>query len=166
MKNPLQSRSLSTTALAIVFSLSVLASACDSGGESTNNETAKTGEANDAAAGESSRTGTITIGGDTWTVVPATQCSVYSGNVVMIAGHAAENEEIEIVIDHDPSSELVSAYVQGPDNSPYWIAQDDAITFEIDGKTVKGGGTFSVGLGGQVEDGQPRQVEGAFEVNC
>lgn len=164
---PLQNQSLATAALATVLSLSMFASACDNGDDSTAADESNTGSASDSAEGENARkTGTITVGSDTWTVVPSTQCSVYPGDVVSIAGHAPSDEAIEIVLDYDPSSELIQAYVKGPDDSPYWIAADDDISFEIDGKTVAGSGTFSVGLGARVEEGQPRQAEGSFEINC
>ncbi|MDZ7842396.1 MAG: hypothetical protein U5R46_16475 [Gammaproteobacteria bacterium] len=167
LKTPSPYRSLPAAALAVVVSLSTLASACDGGGGAATDEYADTSATSETANDDGGgRTGTFTVGEDTWTVVPSTQCSVFPGNIVMISGHAADNEEVEIVIDHDPSSGLVSAYVQGPDDSPYWIAEDDAITFEIDGKTVKGSGTFKVGLGGTVEAGQPRERQGSFAITC
>lgn len=160
---PLQRRAISTAALAIVFFLGALVSGC--GNE---DETAAQGDADTGGSGEStaeSRTGTITIGEQTWTVVASMQCGVRNDSIVMIYGHTAENEEIEVVIDHDPP-DLKSAYIQGPDNTPYWIAEDDAIEFDIDGSTVSGSGTFSVGIGGQVEEGEPREVAGSFEIKC
>lgn len=166
MKNPLQGPALSIAALAAILSLSLLAAACDSGGGSEANEAENAGSGDAVASEGDSRTGTITIGDETWTVVPAMQCGVYPGDMVAISGHAAENEAIEIVLDHDPSSGLVSVYVKGPDSSPYWIAEDDAVAFEIDGKTVSGSGTFSIGFGAQVADGQPRERQGSFEVRC
>ncbi|HSH44094.1 MAG TPA: hypothetical protein VK973_18365, partial [Arenicellales bacterium] len=141
-----------------------LTSGCGNGSDNTAES-----EPDEAASGQpaaESRGGTITVGDRTWTVVPSTQCSIYPGDIVMIAGHTADNGEIEVVIDHDPSSKLVSAYIQGPDNSPYWIAEDDAISFVIEGKTVSASGTFSVGLGGRVEEGQPRELEGSLEIRC
>lgn len=118
-----------------------------------------------AAGAAERKTGTITIGDDTWSVVPAMQCGVYPGDMVAIAGHAAGDEAIEIVLDHDPSSGLVGVRVQGPGDSPHWVARDDAVTFEIDGKTVRGSGTFSLGIGGQPVDGK-RSAEGSFEITC
>jgi len=118
-----------------------------------------------AAGAAEPKTGTLTVGDDTWTVVPAIQCGVYPGNMVAIAGHAAGNEAIEIVLDHDPSSGLVGVRVQGPDDSPHWVARDDDVSFEIDGETVKGGGTFKLGFGAQPVDGK-RMAEGSFEITC
>lgn len=159
----LHSRALSTASLAIVLFLGVLVSGC--GNE---DESAAQGDTDTEGSGESTterRTGTMTVGEQTWTVVASMQCSVRNDSIVMIYGHTAENEEIEVVIDHDPP-DLKAAYIQGPDNTPYWIARDGAIEFEIDGRTVSGRGTFSVGIGGQVEEGQPRELEGSFEIRC
>jgi hypothetical protein len=158
----LPGRTPSALILASVLSLNMLASGCGGDDESTGTAPADEG----SEAGDAERGGTFTIGDRTWTVVPAVQCSVFAGDIVMIAGHTAENEEIEVVIDHDPSTEFFSAYIQGPDNSPYWIAEGDAITFTIDGKTVSGSGTFSVGLGGQIPEGEPRELPGSFEIRC
>lgn len=167
MRNLLQSPSQSSAALITVLMLSILASACDSGGEGASNQASDAADTGEAMERESSsNTGTITVGDDTWTVVPETQCSVYSGDTVAIAGHAAGDETIEIVLDHDPSLGLVQAYVKGPDDSPHWVAGKDDVSFEIDGKSVTGSGNFSVGLGAPVEEGQPREARGTFEINC
>lgn len=170
MGNAPQGRLLSTAARAMVLSLGILASACDSGDGPAADQATEATEATDSDAATASDSGgntaRITIGDDTWTVVPSIQCSVYPGGVVSIAGHAAGNEAIEIVLDHDPSSELVQVYVQGPDDSPYWVAGRDDVSFEIDGKTVTGNGTFSIGPGAQVEEGQPGQARGRFEITC
>lgn len=167
MRNPFQSPSQSSAALTTVLLLSILASACDSGGENATNQASDAADADLATEGESNgNTGTITVGDDTWTVVPETQCSVYSGDTVAIAGHAAEDAAIEIVLDHDPSLGLVQAYVKGPDDSPHWVAGKEDISFKIDGKSVTGSGNFSVGLGAPVEEGKPREARGTFEINC
>jgi len=160
---PLQGRALSIASLAVVLLLGALVSGCGNEDETAAQGGADTGESGESTA--ESRTGTITIGERTWTVVASMQCSIRNDSIVMIFGHTAENEEIEVVIDHDPP-DLKSAYIKGPDNTPHWIARDDAIAFEIDGSTVSGSGTFSVGFGGQVEEGQPREVAGSFEIRC
>lgn len=167
MENSLQGHFLSAAALAMVLSLSILASACDSGGDSATNQASDAADADAVVESDSSRkTGTITVGDETWTVVPETQCSIYSGDVVSIAGHAAGDEAIEIVLDHDLSLGLVSAYVKGPDDSPHWVARKDDVSFEIDGKTVTGSGTFSIAPGARVQEGQPREAQGTFEITC
>lgn len=38
--------------------------------------------------------------GETWTVDPSMQCSVFPGPIVNIAGYAAEDDSIEVVIDY------------------------------------------------------------------
>ena len=50
-----------------------------------------------APAPRRERGGTITIGADTWKIVPSMQCSVYPGNVVAIAGHAEGERKLEVV---------------------------------------------------------------------
>lgn len=110
--------------------------------------------------------GTITVGDDTWQVVPAIQCSVYPGDIVAIAGHAAGNEAVEIVVDHDPSSGLVAVRIKGPDDVPHWLAEDDNVSLQIDDRTVSGTATFKPGIGATIEEGQPREVEGSIEISC
>jgi hypothetical protein len=105
------------------------------------------------------RTGVIEIDSETWTIVPSIQCSVYPGPVVSIAGHAAEDEAIEIVIDYAVQRSPVGVSVEKSGGPPSWSAGRDALSFEIDGNHVKGEGTFSESLGG-------KQAEGRFEIAC
>lgn len=109
-------------------------------------------------AGDARRTGTITIGETTWTIVPAIQCSVFPGNIVSIAGHASGQESTEIVIDHDPGSGLVAVRVQDESGEPDWSASGANLTFEISGNTVRGKGRFSGPSG--------RTAEGTFSCVC
>jgi hypothetical protein len=100
--------------------------------------------------------GTIRVGNESWTVVPDGQCSVFSGPVVYIWGHAAEDEDIEITIDYDPDGDLISASIEAPDNN--WGSHDDDINMELDGQTLRGEGTFTSGSG--------QTADGSFEVTC
>lgn len=133
-----------------------LATATDNGSGSEPTEPADTGQ-DDADNGNEG--GTITIGGESWTVVPEIQCAFFPGPVVYVAGHAMENSEIEITIDYEPDADFISAAVQGPDDDPYWVSQDEAISMEIDGQTLRGEGTFTAFFGGDAADG-------SFEVSC
>lgn len=88
-----------TTVFISSLVLAALGAGCGEGdgrGTTTNGATPETAAAGPSGApGVSSgtnraRTGVIEIGGETWTLVPAIQCSVYPGPVVSIAGHAIE----------------------------------------------------------------------------
>ncbi len=100
--------------------------------------------------------GTIRIGDESWTVVPDGQCSVFSGPVVYIWGHAAEDEDIEITIDYDPNGDFISASIESGDGSVNWLGDD--ISMELDGQKLRGEGTFTSGTG--------QTAEGSFEVSC
>ena len=153
----------------LVFTLlsSVLVSACGEA-ENTAAAPADAGPAAGQAAPSTSpapapkreRGGTITIGTDTWNIVPSTQCSVYPGNVVAIAGHAEGVRKLEIVIDHDPSG-LKGVRLGSESGSDGWYSVSGSIEFEIDGKRVSGSGTFSARLGGGGET-----ASGNFVVDC
>ena len=104
------------------------------------------------------RGGTITVGEESWTIVPSISCSIYPGNIVNIAGHAAENTELEIVIDWGGPNQV---RIAEHDSAPGWYADRETLDVQVDGKTVKGSATFGEHFGGR---GQ--QAEGSFEVNC
>ena len=104
------------------------------------------------------RGGTLTVGTDTWTIVPAIQCSIYPGGVVSIAGHAAEDPSLEIVIDWcGPTGVRIGQ--DGSETS--WFGTRDTIQMEIDGKTVRGTATFN-----EYSTGTGESRPGSFEVNC
>ena len=105
------------------------------------------------------RGGTITVAEESWTIVPSISCSVYPGNVVNIAGHAAENSELEIVIDWGGPNQ--ARIIAESDSGPGWHAIGDTLDVQVDGKTVKGSATFSEYFGGTGD-----RAEGSFEVNC
>jgi hypothetical protein len=104
------------------------------------------------------RGGTITVGEESWTIVPSISCSVYPGNVVHIAGHAAENAELEIVIDWGGPTQ---ARIAESDSGPGWHAIGETLEVQVDGKSVKGSASFSEYFGVAGE-----RAEGSFEVNC
>ena len=104
------------------------------------------------------RGGTITVGEESWTIVPSISCSVYPGNIVNIAGHAAENKELEIVIDWGGPNQV---RIAEHDSAPGWYAVRETLDVRVDGKTVKGSATFGEHFGGG-----GAQSEGSFEVNC
>ena len=105
----------------------------------------------------SQRGGSITVGDDSWTVVPSTQCSIYPGNVVSIAGHTAEDPTLEIVIDYGGPNQIRI----GGEFDGLWHAMHDTIKVEIAGKRIRGTATFNESLAGT-----GKSAEGSFEVNC
>ncbi|GAB2505902.1 hypothetical protein [Arenimonas alkanexedens] len=107
------------------------------------------------------RTGTIEIDGQSWTFVPDVQCRVYPGPVAYVAGHAANDETIEIVIDYNPGDGVIGASVESTDGTLFWEAGKDALTFEINGRRIKGEGDFTASSGGEI-----RTARGKFEIDC
>lgn len=107
----------------------------------------------------SSRSGTLTVGEASWTFLPSTQCSIYPGNVVSIAGHAAEDPSVEIVIDYGgPTGVTIGTYGR----EPWWQAVRDTIEVEIEGRRRIGGtATFEV-----FRNGAKETAEGSFDISC
>jgi hypothetical protein len=131
-----------------------------------NNETnyASPADSSTAAAPQakppSKRGGTITVGDETWTFVPSTQCSVYPGNLVSIAGHAKEDESVEIVI--DASDEWAGGVRVGKDGTDTsWHAVPDSIAVTIENKRVMGTASFATSSY-SVE----AVAEGSFDIEC
>lgn len=125
-------------------------------GGAGNDSGSSQGSGGQAGGGEPG--GTFTVGDESWTVVPSMQCSIYPGNVVNIAGHAAENPDLEIVIDWGGPN---GARIAESDSGPGWHAVRDTLTIEIDGPIVRGSATFSENSFGTGE-----RAEGSFEVRC
>lgn len=113
-------------------------------------------DASKAASRE--RGGTITVGGETWTIVPSISCSVYPGGIVNIAGHAAENPELEVVIDWGEPNQ---ARIAESDSEPGWHAIRDTLEIRVDGSKVTGHATFS-----EFSGGTGKRAEGSFQVGC
>jgi hypothetical protein len=137
--------------------LGLLGTGCG-GNEQAGSGTATVSTTPAPASAGSDRGGTITVGDDSWTIVPAIQCSVYPGNVVSIAGHAAGDSSIEIVIDYGGPT---GASVVGEGSSVSWQAIRDTIRMQIDGRHVQGTAMFSKYTSGA---GETRQ--GSFDVTC
>lgn len=105
-----------------------------------------------ASLSDQQSSGTLTIGGQSWTFVPSIQCRVYPGNVVSIAGIAAEDPAVEIVIDlGGPDGVSVG---KGADS---WQAVVDSISASIDGQSVTGSAEFK-------RSGS--MVPGTFDIRC
>jgi len=127
------------------------------------------GQTADAQASSSnSRGGTITIGEQTWTFVPSIQCSIYSGNLVSIAGHAAEDPSLEISIDYTTQRGPVGVSVGTDGRDGGWFAVKDTLQWQIEGRQVRGTATFSESRGdsGSFPGGSRSSVEGSFEITC
>lgn len=107
------------------------------------------------------RTGTVEIDGETWTIVPTIQCSVYPGPVVSVAGHAANNESIEITLDYSPDDGLVGATVEKSDGTLSWVAMGEQVTFDVDGDHIQGEGRFT-----WHGPGAAREAQGKFDLRC
>ena len=138
--------------------LALTALGCDSD-ESAGEQITAAGKANyeGQSRAVAKRGGTFTVGKQTWTLVPSTQCSIYPGNVVSIAGHAEEDPSLEIIIDYGgPDGARI-----GPDSVSGWQAMPETLIIEIDGRHVHGEATFSEFFGGRGD-----KAEGSFDVDC
>ena len=137
----------------VMLGIGLLATGCDAGSDAPD----KPPQVNSSQGGATGRGGTITVGEDSWTIVPAIQCSVYGGNVVNIAGHAAEDPGLEIVIDHGGPDQVRV----GSDSGGLWHAVRDSIEITIDGRRVSGRAMFTSSPFGTGD-----AVQGSYEVNC
>ena len=97
------------------------------------------------------------MGERSWTIVPSMQCSIYPGNVVSIAGHAAEDESLEIVIDYGGPNHVRI----GEGRGAIWHAVPDSIEMQIEGWRVTGSADFTEQFGGV---GTP--ATGSWDVGC
>ena len=108
------------------------------------------------------RGGTITVGDQTWTLVPSMQCSVYPNNQVNIAGHAANDPDFEITVDYYPDGDGPIGVTGGSyGRAGSWGTQRPTVTFTIEGKHVRGTATFDV----ITQQGQ-QTVDGSFSITC
>ena len=113
-------------------------------------------------SGSHQRGGTITVGERVFTFVPSIQCSVYPGKVVSIAGHAAEDENLEITIDYTPDGDGPTSVTIGTDGRPgSWFAIEETLHFDIDGRHVSGSATFS-----EYRGGNGKTAPGSFDIDC
>ena len=133
-------------------------------GSKDNNETNQASAAESSTAKQSQtkpaskRGGRITVGDETWTFVPSTQCSVYPGNVVSIAGHAKEDESVEIIIDWGGP---VGVHVGQDRTDTSWHAVPDSIEVTIENKRVMGTASFSTSI-----YSTEVAAEGSFDIEC
>ena len=104
--------------------------------------------------------GVIEIDGRTWNVVADVQCSVMPGPVVSIAGHADEDEAVDIVIDYNGAEGPTGVTVTKPDGTVDWTAYA-SMNFQIERKRVQGAGYFT-----GTTRGVQKQAEGRFDVDC
>ena len=109
------------------------------------------------AGGGGDRTGTFSLGDQTWTFVASLQCGIFPGPVVAISGNAAEDGDVELLVDFDEDNDLVQAAANTPEGT--WLAENEDVSIEIDGRTVSGQGTFREFITGDT-------AEGSFEVTC
>lgn len=140
--------------LAALFVIVSMATGCGQGDQAPASAQAP------AAAPEPAPAGFIEIDGQTWTVVPDVQCSVFPGPVVSIAGHAAEDKGTEIVVDFSLPDGPTGVSVIPSNGTTEWHAES-AMNFDITGKRVRGAGYFAGSLRGAT-----RQAEGRFEITC
>lgn len=144
------------TTFGALFVMVAMATAC--GRDEPSSADAGAEPAAQAAAPASA--GFIEIDGQTWTVVPDVQCSVYPGPVVAIAGHAAEDKGTRIVVDFSLPDGPTGVSVIPSNGTTEWHAES-AMNFDITGKRVRGAGYFAGSLRGAM-----RQAEGRFEITC
>lgn len=104
--------------------------------------------------------GVIEIDGRTWSVVADEQCLVAPGPRVSIAGHAAEDEGTEIVVNFNLPDGPTGVSVVPSNGTTEWNAEA-TMNFEISRNTVKGAGYFAGSLRGSL-----RQAQGRFEITC
>ena len=140
--------------LAALFVIASMATGCGQGDQ------APASAQPPAAAPEPAPAGFIEIDGQTWTVVPDVQCSVFPGPVVAIAGHAAEDKGTEIVVDFNLPDGPTGVSVIPSNGTTEWHAES-AMNFDITGKRVRGAGYFAGSLRGAT-----RQAQGRFEITC
>lgn len=141
----------------LTLAAAVVAIGCDADSGGTQS-TREAGAGTQSSSG-SARGGMLMVGEDSWTFVPATQCSIYPGNVVSIAGHAAEDPSVEIVLDYGgPTGVRIGTYSR----EPWWQAVRDTIEVEIEGRRrISGTATFEV-----FRNGAKETAEGSFDISC
>ena len=150
-------KNLGYLSLCLVMSLT----GCSDKGDNETNQVSTADSSTEAAPQAkpaSKRGGTITVGDETWTFVPSTQCSVYPGNVVSIAGHAKEDESVEIVIDWGGPA---GVHVGQDSTDTSWHAVKDSIEVTIENKRVLGTASFAT-----TSYSNQAVAEGSFDIEC
>ncbi|HEX5693820.1 MAG TPA: hypothetical protein VFY00_04275 [Arenimonas sp.] len=88
------------------------------------------------------------------------QCSVGPGPVVSIAGHAAEDEAVEIVVDYHGTEGPTGVSVTKPGGTVDWTAYA-SMNFQIERQRVQGAGYFTGTM-----RGIQKQAHGRFDIDC
>lgn len=134
---------------------------CSNKDNNETNQTSAAGSSTAAAAQAkpaSTRGGAITVGDETWSFVPSIQCSVFPGNVVSIAGHAKEDESVEIIIDWGGP---VGVHIGQDGTDTSWHAVQDSIAVTIENKRVFGTASFAT-----TSYSSKAVAEGSFDIEC
>ena len=148
--------------LIFLLAIVLLPVGCSENTDTGNNPGATQAERPAAAVApqKAQRGGEITVGEQTWKIIPSIQCGVYPGDVVAIAGHAESDPDLEIVIDNDPGGRS-EVRIGGEGQAITWYSVKESLQLTINGRQVQGNATFSTGYGGSGESKQ-----GSFKVNC
>lgn len=118
---------------------------------------AQTGSAT-ATSEASGPSGVMAIGDKRWDLIPNVQCSIYPGPIVNIAGHVKGQPDLEFVVDYGgPTGARIGKFGE-PDS---WHASKESISIEIDGRTVRGAGSF-----GHTTPNATDRIEGEFTLDC
>lgn len=127
-----------------------------------NGDAPTNGDQPDNGANGGEVAGTITVGDESWDIIPTIQCGNFydAAGQIYISGVSAEDPAIEITLDYDDSIVAASVRREGGIEQPYWTSTDDTgLTFEVDGSVTRGSGTFRNFLSSE-------EADGSFEVTC
>ena len=142
-------------AVRTLLGLAIVATGCTQG-----ENTSSARPSPETASG--ARGGTLTVADRTYSVVPSVQCSVYPNNQVNIAGHAAEDESLEVTIDFYPDGDGPSGVTLGTDGREgSWFSMRETLQWRIDAQRVSGTATFS-----EYRGGMGKTAEGSFDISC
>lgn len=140
-------------ALLLLFGISIASLSC--GGEADNHSPLDQAEKKTKAA---QKGGTITIGEQTWNVIPSRQCGIYPGPTVAISGHSAADPSIEIIIDYDPKSNLKGIRIGPEMGDQTWNAVRSSVKGEVKDKGFSGTANF--------RRGYAEVSPGKFNIDC
>jgi hypothetical protein len=141
--------------IALMCTLAMAAASCTSDDNSSGAQTSTAANSTQSTK-VTERGGTITVGEETWTIVPQF-CQIHSNELVNISGHAAEDTSLEISIDYGGPNQVVV----GSGSDILWRAVKDSIEIQVEGKRVQGTATFNEGYAGS-----GNSTDGSFDINC
>ena len=141
----------------LIITCALAVAGCGTDGEQSSEEPGGTAQSSKS----NTRGGTVTVGEQSWTFVPSIQCSIYPGNVVSIAGHAAEDPMLEITIDYDAERGPVQVVVGTDGRDGSWFAKRDTLRIEIEGRNFSGTATFT-----EFRGGAGQTASGSFNIDC